>query len=626
MALLGTVLDFSASMRVNVDEKDGNTDHWLRSIFEAFNDLLEHNEISEDNKIFAIGIGANVQLKRNTFDLLGTLEANAMTIYSKESLSHDEIICESLKILKASGAPFVDTWAPVDKVKVAVSGEKAKIILNWLRTDQNLSKKVALEILPSPCRNRVKTYGCRIIVGCIKSTVTATKEDIEQVVHQIIALKIPDVTQSSVKNLKEASAILKGSVGLEPHQHLTKDRIHEIMENIEPFIYGETPLNASLNQALNIFSSAQYKENRKFLFVLSDGISTDRGRPPIDKLKVLDVQTISCYITSQHIDNPKQLFSTQRANWDKATKFMFNLSSEKKTQEIPRTVFVKKDWDIEETNNMTKLFVQINHPDLLCDVTDLVRNVITSKDALADLLASVDLDCYINQTIKQMEPKLQVGGTCYAYAAATVLHLAMHRIKDRDDGYPKFEDLKNQMIEIYGEKGATTIAVLEQMCPLYRLHVTEVNFKEALAAVAAKRPVLTTFSLNGKQWDAFSHFFNVNPRGILSEEDLQKTCNVEHPSESGGHAVVLTSYSIESLVFMNSWGKEWADNGFFSIANSKVLSCKFYDVYWTVNDLSGAEKMRFELHGLRLSKKERTRRMVSYFESEYNFNESCHKN
>ena len=190
-------------MRVKIDEKDGNTDHWLRSIFEAFNDLLEHNEISEDNKIFAIGIGANVQLKRNIFDLLGTLEANAMTIYSKESLSHDEIIRESLKILKASGAPIAD------KVKVAVSGEKAKIILNWLRTDQKLSKKVALEILPSPCRNRVKTYGCRIIVGSIKNTVTATKEDIEQVVHQIIALKIPDVTQSSVKNLKEASAILK---------------------------------------------------------------------------------------------------------------------------------------------------------------------------------------------------------------------------------------------------------------------------------------------------------------------------------------------------------------------------------------------------------------------------------
>ena len=85
--------------------------------------------------------------------MLGTLETNEMTIYSKESLSHNEIIHESMEILKASGAPFVDTWAPVDKVKEAVSGEKAKIILNWLHADQKLSKKVAQEVLPSPCRN-----------------------------------------------------------------------------------------------------------------------------------------------------------------------------------------------------------------------------------------------------------------------------------------------------------------------------------------------------------------------------------------------------------------------------------------------------------------------------------------
>ena len=66
---------------------------------------------------------------------------------------------------------------------------------------------------------------------------------------------------------------------------------------------------------------------------------------------------------------------------------------------------------------------------------------------------------------------------------------------------------------------------------------------------------------------------------------------------------------------MNSWGKEWADDGFFSIANSKVLNCKFYDVYWTENDLRGAEKMRFKLHGLKLAKKESTQRVIHYFES-----------
>ena len=615
MALVGTILDMSASMRVNVEGKGDDDNHWLRSLFYAFNDLLEHNEISEDNKIFAIGIGLNTQLKRDTFDLLGTLENNVTTIYLKESLSKSEVIRKCMEILKPSGAPFVNEWAPENEIEKAVSGEEAKIILNWLRADENLSRKVAMEILPDPCRNKAKTIVRSIMVrsssgGSIKSSVTATKENIEEVVRDIIMLKIPCVNQHSVKNLKEASAILKGSVGIEPNDPLTRKRIDEMIDNIEPFIYGETPLITSLNEALDIFSAEKYTGYRKFLFILSDGSPTDRCRTLTKKIVPSDVQIISCYVTQKHIDNPRQLFSTKRKNWDKAANFMFNISSGIKTQEIPRTVFIKKDWKVEETNNMTKLFVQINHPDLLCDVTDLVRNVITSKDALADLLASVDLDCYINQTIKQMEPKLQVGCTCYAYAAAAVLHLAMRRIEGRDDGYPKFEDLKNKMIDIYGEEGAETKIVLEQMCSEYRLHATEVDLKEALSAVAAKRPVLTTFFLDGKQWDAFSNFFKNNPRGILSEQDLQKTCKVNQPSESGGHAVVLTSYSIESLVFMNSWGRKWADD-----ANSKVLNCKFYDVYWTENDLTGAEKMRFKLHGLKLAKKESTQRVIHYFES-----------
>ena len=632
MALVGTILDMSASMRVNVEGKGDHDNHWLRSLFYAFNDLLEHNEISEDNKIFAIGIGLNTQLKRDTFDLLGTLETNVTTkrrALAKESLSKSEIIRKCMEILKSKGAPFVDEWAPENEIEKAVSGEEANIILNWLRADENLSRKVAMEILPDPCRNMAKTIGRRIMVrssfrGSVRSSVTATKENIEEIVRDIIMLKIPHVTQHSVKNLKEASAILKGSVGIEPNDPLTRKRIDEIIDNIEPFIYGETPLITSLNEALDIFSAEKYMGYRKFLFILSDGSPTDQCRNLTEKIAHSDVQIISCYVTQKHIGNPRQLFSTTRKNWDKAANFMFNISSGIKTQEIPRTVFIKKDWNVEETNNMTKLFVQINHPDFLRDVTDLARNVITSKDALADVLASVDLDCYINRTIKQMEPKLQVGGTCYAYAAAAVLHLAMHRIEGRDDGYPEFEDLKNKMIEIYGEEGAETKIVLEQMCSEYRLHATEVDLKEALSAVAAKRPVLTTFSLDGKQWDAFSNFFKDNPRGILSEQDLQKTCKVSQPSESGGHAVVLTSYSIESLVFMNSWGRRWADNGFFSIANSKVLNCKFYDVYWTENDLTGAEKMRFKLHGFKLAKKESTQRVIHYFESEQSLNKSCY--
>ena len=85
-----------------------------------------------------------------------------------------------------------------------------------------------------------------------------------------------------------------------------------------------------MNQAINIFLAAQYKKCQKFLVILSDCNPTDGTTPPKIKLKELGVQTISCYITQKHIDQPKQLFSTLCTSLDSTTKFMFDLSLEKK--------------------------------------------------------------------------------------------------------------------------------------------------------------------------------------------------------------------------------------------------------------------------------------------------------
>ena len=103
-------------MRVNVEGKDDKNDQWLQSLFDAFNNLLEHNEISEGNKIFAIGIGVNKELYRDTFDILSTLQGNAMTENLKENLNHTEVIHEAMETLKNSGTSLVNKWAPVNKV------------------------------------------------------------------------------------------------------------------------------------------------------------------------------------------------------------------------------------------------------------------------------------------------------------------------------------------------------------------------------------------------------------------------------------------------------------------------------------------------------------------------------
>lgn len=66
----------------------------------------------------------------------------------------------------------------------------------------------------------------------------------------------------------------------------------------------------------------------------------------------------------------------------------------------------------------------------------------------------------------------------------------------------------------------------------------------------------------------------------------------------GGHAVVLMKCAPNCLTFMNSWGQQFADGGFFNVENQSVLNdTKFYDVYWTEKDLKRSERGAFKREG-----------------------------
>ena len=234
----------------------------------------------------------------------------------------------------------------------------------------------------------------------------------------------------------------------------------------------------------------------------------------------------------------------------------------------------------------------------------MAQDVVCCPDALSELLVSVDLDIYISQSTSGFEAKKQQGGTCYANASAAVLHLAMQRILGREGGYPDFHKLKDEMIQAYGIHGADTSDVLQKICPKYRLHRQEVDIKGAMEAIVKKRPVVARFRLTDDEWKAFSSFYKNNPTGILTQNelDVRKRPTIPPPHTSG-HAVVFTSFNSKCLTLMNSWGQEWGDNGFFRVKNAEVLQFEFFDVYWTLNDLSEGEKEYYRKHGCEVAAK-----------------------
>ena len=58
---------------------------------------------------------------------------------------------------------------------------------------------------------------------------------------------------------------------------------------------------------------------------------------------------------------------------------------------------------------------------------------------------------------------------------------------------------------------------------------------------------------------------------------------------------MLTRCDPGCLTFMNSWGKEFADGGFFRVKDENVLNTtRFFDIYWDEKDLTQSEKAAYK--------------------------------
>ncbi|OXA43242.1 uncharacterized protein LOC118438559 [Folsomia candida] len=188
---------------------------------------------------------------------------------------------------------------------------------------------------------------------------------------------------------------------------------------------------------------------------------------------------------------------------------------------------------------------------------------------------------------------MQVGLTCYANAVAAAIHLATRMVSQGEGGYPHFDDILKKIVTEFGENGADTDKVLQKYAPEYRLRYRNLADEEqARLAVSQGRPVIARFWLykeeEGRpegQWGDFEKFFKDNPIGVLTKKDLR----VQNTGRLGRHVVLLVDYEPNALVFMNSWGIDFADGGYFRVENADVLGLEFYDVFFHKSDLSKEE-------------------------------------
>ena len=374
-----------------------------------------------------------------------------------------------------------------------------------------------------------------------------------------------------------------------------------IIDLFSNFIYGMTPLYTSCKEAFQIYQ--KNKNNNNIMIIISDGLLNDydleKAKREItynsNKLKT----TIICiYLNSYHRDYEKNIFYNKiQSNFDSGAAFLFSISSKVNYNNIILKYFIKKKWKV-PLNGVANLFYEINNSEDLNEFIQLINESLDYNDAeeqINQIIGDLLLDKIVNNNyIQQFKPEDQGEmGWCWAYSISSVIYLSSSRIFGRK--LEKFENILSNILELENakktdnstEQGRPTFEVASKHLNKFKLRGKEINSAEARLAVMEGRPCLAKFSLDKYQWYNFKEFYENKPNGILTRQIIETVNDLKNDTNISGHAVVLISVEENSLLFLNSWGKQFGDNGYFRIENENVLgNLTFMDVYWNENDLT----------------------------------------
>ena len=577
--LFGVLVDVSGSMESayaldrSHDASVERTHAILTTIMNIVKREVTHHDRQES--IFACAFGLNKERTRGivTCDLISLLEY----IAGGPRDGHQALI----DLAKQHETPQAEPW-----IRNHMSQLEARILYTALCSDPSLIQKL-VELIPtsqasssaSPSALSSKllrkfqpsSHTVVSTMPLLMQKVAVHRSEAYKLAHEIIddppaPLPLQDMLQSMhhpkprpVQHVTEMlDDLLQSEVSSSSSSSL-HDRIHELLEPIKPYIFGGTPMCRALKDAVAVFRETNVTQ--KVLFILSDGQSTDGDpRPIAGELRDLGVTIVTCFLTSDRIDDPRRLhyevdpsWCPESHNWCPTCHnlyptchswsatcrcwmwsycdglicptcdgraVLFEMSSTMKNTHTPLSYLIDANWELPPSGR-SRLFIQANSLDIVNEFCKIVISQLTeSCDALVDLLEKVPLATYINQRNAGFEPKQQEKATCYANAIAAVFHLAMHRIVGRERGIPDFYEIRKRIIDEYGVDSAYTDQVLTKVCPEYRLHFHEVDETGARQAINKRRPVVATFFLYLDQWEKFSAFYEKTPKGIFEKCDI----------------------------------------------------------------------------------------------------------
>jgi len=151
------------------------------------------------------------------------------------------------------------------------------------------------------------------------------------------------------------------------------DQSGQAFEEAEELIFGATPMCGALKEIKERFErelKQRPPETLATLFLLSDGEPTD-GSPKdiLEAIRGLGVTVVSCYVTDKDVAAPRTLYGHPLADWPREAQLMFDAASQVSDDSDFSNFLLRKGWSIYPDS---KLFVQLNHTDVLNEFMDIL--------------------------------------------------------------------------------------------------------------------------------------------------------------------------------------------------------------------------------------------------------------
>ena len=383
---------------------------------------------------------------------------------------------------------------------------------------------------------------------------------------------------------------------------IPKGKTINIIDIFQNYIYGDTPLYTSCLKAFSIFE--KIKSNKRILLIISDGLLNDiddieTAKNNINEKKDnLELITVCIYLNNSEVSNEKTFYNAIQSNFDEGAKFLFNISSKIDYHNNIFKYFIKKDWNF-PLNGVGNLFAEINNSKDLNNFVGILNESLEYEgiEKINTIIGDSLLDKIIDENyIKQFISEDQGNNPlCWLYSLSSVIYLASARVFGRK--IEKFEyimkKVQNLKEKYLGEQSVTAKYYFEIVVRIlrdFKLRAKIITPIEAKIAVMKGRPCLCYFSLREERWNNFREFFAKSPKGILTQKILKgnNICDTKKPPSL--HAVVFISIEENCLKFLNSWGREWGDEGYFRLEKEDVIkNLYFIDVFWEEKDLDKKE-------------------------------------